>query len=183
MVGNEGTTGHGTPHQTALDYDSLVAHNAALEQRLKDMEAELAEWQSMAKDHAENSAAATTQCLAYQQELSTLRAERDKQSEARLGQQRYITQLEKNESVAVKIIIDLRAENKRLQARLTEQADEFGRQIQSLHFDVAARDGEIVRLRDVLQKISVWGCSGHCVDLCGSKCPCCMAEEVLGGGE
>jgi hypothetical protein len=26
MVGKEGTTGHGTPHQSALDYDSLNEH-------------------------------------------------------------------------------------------------------------------------------------------------------------
>jgi chromosome segregation ATPase len=38
MVGKEGTTGHGTPHQSALDYDSLVAHNEALEQRVKKLQ-------------------------------------------------------------------------------------------------------------------------------------------------
>jgi phage shock protein A len=38
---------------------------------------------------------------------------------------------------------------------------------------------ELKRLREVLQKISAWGCNGHCVDLCGSKCPCCLAEEAL----
>jgi hypothetical protein len=45
------------------------------------------------------------------------------------------------------------------------------------------------RLKDVLQEISVWGYNGQCVELCmacmlpcGTKCPCCMAEEALAGG-
>jgi hypothetical protein len=54
----------------------------------------------------------------------------------------------------------LRAENERLQARIEEQADEYGKLIQSLHADVAdwhktadLRSAEIVRLREVLTKV------------------------------
>jgi hypothetical protein len=48
---------------------------------------------------------------------------------------------------------------------------------------VARLLGEEKRLREALVKISEWGCNGQCVELCGTKCPCCLAEEALGGAE
>jgi hypothetical protein len=44
---------------------------------------------------------------------------------------------------------------------------------------VAGLLGEVKRLREALVKISAWGCNGQCVELCGTKCPCCMAQEAL----
>ena len=31
----------------------------------------------------------------------------------------------------------------------------------------------------VLKRIASWGCNGQCVELCGTKCPCCIAQEAL----
>ena len=89
----------------------------------------------------------------------------------------------------------LRAENERLQARLTEQADEFAKLIQSLKLDVAERDGEIeglkhwhqtadlraaeiVRLREVLKAVADIGFTGE--DAVDARD---IAKKALGGGE
>jgi hypothetical protein len=49
------------------------------------------------------------------------------------------------------------------------------------YYPVDEVDPELNRLRGVLQKISAWGCNGQCVEFGGAKCPCCMAQEALGG--
>lgn len=39
---------------------------------------------------------------------------------------------------------------------------------------------ELDTFREVLRKISEWGCNGQCVELIKTKCPCCIATEFLG---
>ena len=43
----------------------------------------------------------------------------------------------------------------------------------------SSETGEIQRLESVLKRIAEWGCNGQCVELCGTKCPCCIAQEAI----
>jgi len=56
--------------------------------------------------------------------------------------------------------------------QMFEKTEELKSQISNLKI-------ENERMRRLLEKISLWGCNGQCVELCGTKCPCCMAQEEL----
>jgi hypothetical protein len=45
--------------------------------------------------------------------------------------------------------------------------------------DFNAMGEELARLEPVLKRIAEWGCNGQCVELCGTKCPCCIAQEAI----
>jgi chromosome segregation ATPase len=168
------------------DYENQSAYvryddYAALEQRFAEVQEINADFRARLKpsfDYVDGQvvAVAEDEIDRLEQRVKELEAERDKLNIAYNSEKdfRERTQTEREK---------LRAENERLQARLKEQAEQYQELIASLHRDIAELRRENKRLREVLQKISVWGCNGHCVDLCGSKCPCCLAEEALGGAE
>ena len=110
------------------------------------------------------------QIAALEQRVKKLEAERDnlKADAQKILESRAKVSLE---------IIDLRAENDRLQARLKEQADAYSELIAQLHRDVAERDREIERLRGALESIAANTCCDKCQEAA------LVAKRALGGGE
>ena len=135
---------------------------------------------------------------ALEQRLKELEAERDNYKSsyfsAQAGCDALRAEIEVEKANRIADVGVLKVKLAKAQARLTENADEYGRQIQSLHLDVAARDGEIerlkhwhntadlrsaeiVRLRDVLKAVADIGFTGE--DAVDAKA---IASKALGGG-
>ena len=76
---------------------------------IADLRRQLDEWQSIAKDHAASSAAATSQCIVYQGQLAEVEAERD-----RLFKLAYPDGPEGDAGVSAKRFMAVEAERNRL---------------------------------------------------------------------
>ena len=124
MVGKEGTTGHGTPHQSALDYDSLVAHNEALEHRIKTLELKLKWMAEKESDTAMGWQQCRERVKALEAELSALRADNER-LQLEFGYQKSI------EAQMNLINNSLNRTNERLRKALKE--------IDSIQFDLPAK--------------------------------------------
>lgn len=57
--------------------------------------------------------------------------------------------------------------------------DTFEKIIKTLQHENESLREKLSRLEPVLKRIAEWGCNGQCVELCGTKCPCCIAQEAI----